>query len=445
MKSLLILSILCLCTLSLAIRVPHNPFPQSEIDPYQFGPENVTQHIGYITVNGTQNNGAHLFYWMFESRNNPKSDPLILWLTGGPGCSGLLALFFENGPYKVNDDLSLSTNPYSWNSKANIIFIDQPVGTGFSYVDENSEYVHNENQVANDLYQFITQFFTQFPQYQNLPFYISGESYAGHYVPAIANKIVTANGVKGNMNINLKGASIGNGWTDPRIQYAAYASFAYANKLLSKTQYFVFNTTYDVCKGLIDAKLWAAAYTECSLIEEGVLNDMAKVLGYDPNVYNIRIPCAVPGLCYNFTNIQNYLALPSVIKALGTTGHPWSVCSNVVHSYFVDDWVENLANDLQSVLNTGIPVLVYSGMNDYVCNYMGGDLWTLALQWNGQSKFASAPLRNYVVGGATAGYVRSVNNGLTFLEVLNAGHMVPYDQPQVALSFITTFLNNQPF
>eukprot|EP01112_Ceratiomyxa_fruticulosa_P024071 TRINITY_DN954_c0_g1_i5.p1 TRINITY_DN954_c0_g1~~TRINITY_DN954_c0_g1_i5.p1 ORF type:complete len:445 (+),score=63.00 TRINITY_DN954_c0_g1_i5:186-1520(+) len=444
MKSSLILSALALCTFSLAIRTPHTS-PQNPIDPYQFGPENVTQHIGYITVSGTQNNGSHLFYWMFESRNNPKTDPLILWLTGGPGCSSLLGLFFETGPYKVNEDLSLSINPYSWNSNANIIFLDQPAGTGFSYVDNSSQYLHNETQVANDIYSFITQFLTQFPQYQNLPFFISGESYGGHWVPSIANKIVAANGVKANMRINLKGLSIGNGWTNPKIQYGTYATFAYENKLLSKTQYYIYNATYDICAGLIDAKLWGIANTECSLIETGVLNDMAKYLGYYPNMMDIRIPCVVPGLCYNFTNLQDYLALPSVTSGLGTSGHPWSICSNRVLDDFADDSVKNLANDLQSVLNSGIPVLIYSGMDDYLCNYIGGDIWTEALEWKGQWDFATAPLRNYVVDGKTVGYVRSVNNGLTFLEVLNAGHMVPYDQPQVALSFITTFLNNQPF
>ena len=80
-----------------------------------------------MTVNNTRN----LFYWFFESRGDPATDPLILWMTGGPGCSGMLALMVENGPYKVTSDGELSLNPYSWNEKANILFIDQPVGTGF--------------------------------------------------------------------------------------------------------------------------------------------------------------------------------------------------------------------------------------------------------------------------------------------------------------------------
>jgi carboxypeptidase C (cathepsin A) len=68
-------------------------------------------------------NGTHLYYWFFESRQSPETAPLVFWFTGGPGCSGLTALFVENGPYKVNKDLSLSINPYSWNSIANVLWV----------------------------------------------------------------------------------------------------------------------------------------------------------------------------------------------------------------------------------------------------------------------------------------------------------------------------------
>ena len=91
----------------------------------------VKQYSGYIDLS---TGAKHLFYWAFESRNDPATDPVILWMTGGPGCSSEVALFGENGPCSVtpsgNDTL---TNPYSWNSKASVIYIDQPAGTGFSY------------------------------------------------------------------------------------------------------------------------------------------------------------------------------------------------------------------------------------------------------------------------------------------------------------------------
>ncbi|GMI25104.1 hypothetical protein TrRE_jg3542, partial [Triparma retinervis] len=93
------------------------------------GPESVYNDAGYISVGSSKN----LFYWMFESRNDPSTDPVILWMSGGPGCSSQLALFGENGPYVVEDDLTLKLNQQSWNNNATVIWVDQPVGTGFSY------------------------------------------------------------------------------------------------------------------------------------------------------------------------------------------------------------------------------------------------------------------------------------------------------------------------
>lgn len=94
---------------------------------------------------------SDIFYWQFDSRSNPSTDPLVIWLNGGPGCSSLTGLFAENGPFTVQDDLTLLSNPYSWNNSTNLVFVDQPVGTGFSRVGFN-EFTHNETQVANDFW-----------------------------------------------------------------------------------------------------------------------------------------------------------------------------------------------------------------------------------------------------------------------------------------------------
>merc|ERR1719359_23928 len=93
----------------------------------------VKQHHGYFKVSKKKaRNPKNYFYWFFESRKSPKHAPLVLWLTGGPGCSSEIALFTENGPCQVTKDgRTTRVNPYSWNRKANIVFVDQPAGTGF--------------------------------------------------------------------------------------------------------------------------------------------------------------------------------------------------------------------------------------------------------------------------------------------------------------------------
>jgi carboxypeptidase C (cathepsin A) len=129
------------------------------------------------------NKSSKYFFWLFESQNEPANDPLIVWFSGGPGCSSNLALFAENGPCKVNKEGTDTTpNPYSWHKKANVMWIDQPSGVGFS----TGIGTRNEAGVAANMYTFFTIFYKEFPQYLNTPLYLFGESYAGHYVPAIS-------------------------------------------------------------------------------------------------------------------------------------------------------------------------------------------------------------------------------------------------------------------
>ena len=214
-----------------------------------------------------ETHGVNLFYWFFESRSNPAKDPLVLWLTGGPGCSSELALFLENGPFVIRGTEKPVFNPnggfsgqlkkiflvnevlshlLGWNAVANLLYVDQPVGTGFSFVKNPFGYEINERQIATELWEFIRQFYQLYPKYSNLDFYVFGESYgealattpcmmlsilyvlscilqcilAGHYVPATGQVIVES---KSPYAKNLKGIGIGNGWVDPYLQYPAYA------------------------------------------------------------------------------------------------------------------------------------------------------------------------------------------------------------------------------
>jgi cathepsin A (carboxypeptidase C) len=92
---------------------------------------NVNQISGYLDI---YEEDAHFYFWMFESRSNPVDDPMVLWLNGGPGCSSMTGLLMELGPCSVDKEtLETVVNPYSWNNNATVIFLDQPIGTGFSY------------------------------------------------------------------------------------------------------------------------------------------------------------------------------------------------------------------------------------------------------------------------------------------------------------------------
>eukprot|EP01119_Soliformovum_irregulare_P019398 TRINITY_DN612_c0_g1_i1.p1 TRINITY_DN612_c0_g1~~TRINITY_DN612_c0_g1_i1.p1 ORF type:complete len:443 (-),score=117.82 TRINITY_DN612_c0_g1_i1:41-1369(-) len=416
-----------------------------EVKHPQFEGVNDVSSAGYITVDGTYENGTHLFYWFFESRSKPSTDPLIIWLTGGPGCSSELALFYENGPYQLRNNLSLASNPYSWNSFANLLYVDQPVGTGFSYADYSRDYVTNEDEIAQDLYVFLQEFYYKFPQYSKLDFYILGESYAGHYIPAFADRVIHGNqNNQGLFEIPLKGIAIGNGWVDPYYQYPQYNEFAYKYGLIDWAEYEANLALAVTCQGLIDTGVWEVAFPACQFMTVGILEEIAVHLEYQPNPYDWKIACHDPPLCYDFSLVEQYLALPEVQKQLGVTGHSWSTCNMAVHSMLLGDWVTNMEAHIPNILKSNTSVLVYSGELDYICNWKGGEAWTNAVNWPEQAQFNSTSYSTWSVNGKPAGSVKNAKN-LTFLRVANAGHMVPLDQPANALDMLSRFLRNAPF
>jgi cathepsin A (carboxypeptidase C) len=198
---------------------------------------------GFVTVD---DHSDDLFYWFFESRNAPETDPIVMWLTGGPGCASEVALFYENGPYQFNEDGTLRQNPNSWNNISNLLYVDQPIGTGFSHGGVHD--VKNETEVAEDAAKLLRGFLEQNPSYKGRDFYITGESYAGHYVPAISYYLLNE---ATDIELTLKGLAIGNGLTDPFAQYPMYAKFSYENDLISKEWDTVLQGGFKACQALI--------------------------------------------------------------------------------------------------------------------------------------------------------------------------------------------------
>ena len=150
----------------------------------------------------------HLFFWWFESRNDPVKDDVIMWLNGGPGCSSMTGLLMELGPCRINNHGNGTVNnPHSWTNNASIFFLDQPVGVGFSYGDKT---VGTTRDASHDVYAFMKIWEEAFPKYKGNSFHIAGESYGGHYVPVFAKEIAQKGG------FNLKSVMIGNGYFSER-------------------------------------------------------------------------------------------------------------------------------------------------------------------------------------------------------------------------------------
>ncbi|CAN1139718.1 Serine carboxypeptidase-like 49 [Linum perenne] len=201
-------------------------------DDLEFAVEDLGHHAGYFNIQHSY--AAKMFYFFFESRNS-KVDPVVIWLTGGPGCSSELAIFYENGPFSIADNMTLVWNKYGWDQASNLIYVDQPIGTGFSYSTDRRDIRHNEDGVSNDLYDFLQAFFIEHPELAENDFYITGESYTGHYIPAFASRVHRGNKNNEGIHINLKGFAIGNGLTDPAVQYKAYPDFALQNGIIKES------------------------------------------------------------------------------------------------------------------------------------------------------------------------------------------------------------------
>ncbi|MED6145523.1 Protein cbp3, mitochondrial [Stylosanthes scabra] len=336
-------------------------------------------HAGYYSLPHTK--AARMFYFFFESRNKSKDVPIVIWLTGGPRCGSEIALFYENGPFKITNNLFLIWNDYGWDKTSNILFVDQPTGTGFSYTSDDSDIRHDENGVSNDLYDFLQAFFKEHSEFVNNDFYITGESYAGHYIPAFASRVHQGNQKQEGIHINLKGFAIGNGLTNPAIQYKAYTDYALDNKLITKEDQESINKLIPQCELAIQTcateggESCVDAKNECGDIFSNILS-----IAGDINYYDIRKKC-VGALCYNFSNMETFLNQEKVREALGVGKLEFVSCSSTVYEAMSGDWMKNLDVDIPTLLEDGIRLLVYAG-EDLICNWLGKTLFAIILFQN---------------------------------------------------------------
>ncbi|PPQ84538.1 hypothetical protein CVT25_007608 [Psilocybe cyanescens] len=406
-----------------AISHPEFPRHRVRVKKSTFCDGTVNSYTGYIDIDA-----RHLFFYFFESRGNPDKDDVIFWVNGGPGGSSAMGLFMELGPCRVVNSTSAKFHDESWNSNANIFFVDQPVGVGYSYADYG-ESVTTTEEAAKDIAAFVAIFFEHFSKLKGRAFHMASESYGGRYIPVFASEIYDQNkklAKAGLAPINLTSIMIGNGDTDIYTMVPSY---------------------YDkACTAASEAPLLdiSAAISFC----EDQLYEPFEATGINP--YDVTRECeGTPSdtACY-FLNrhIQNYLNLPEIRSALGID--PGTPNITLISLKVNNDFVMNLDgshptyNHVAALLDRGVRVLIYVGRNDWICNHLGNEAWTTQFEWSGHVEFASQPLREWSVDGQKAGFTRKAK-GLTYASVDGAGHMVPYDKPKEALELVSRWLNNQ--
>eukprot|EP01018_Ginkgo_biloba_P005867 Gb_20814 [translate_table: standard] len=207
--------------------------------------------------------------------------PLLLWLNGGPGCSSLgYGAMTELGPFRVNPDgKTLSSNPYAWNQVANVLFLESPAGVGFSYSNTTDDYNESgDKRTAEDSYMFLVNWFQRFPQYKSRDFYIAGESYAGYYIPELADTIINSNNGSQTDFINFKGILVGNGIMHSETDSKGFYDHLWTHALISDQTYEGITTNCNFAEN-------ASYSNECDKFQSMIDNEAGDI-----NPYNIYAP-----------------------------------------------------------------------------------------------------------------------------------------------------------
>ncbi|XP_004476134.2 probable serine carboxypeptidase CPVL isoform X2 [Dasypus novemcinctus] len=393
-------------------------------------------YAGYLTVNKTLN--SNLFFWFFPAQVQPMSAPVVLWLQGGPGGSSMFGLFVENGPYFVTSNLTLHMRDFSWTTTFSMLYIDNPVGTGFSFTDNPRGYAVNEDDVAQNLYSALIQFFQLFPEYKENDFYATGESYAGKYVPAIAHYIHTYNPTA-DLKINLKGIAIGDAYSDPESIIGGYAEFLYQIGLLDEGQKMYFQDQCDECIKHIKQENWMLAFEILDKLLDG---DIANEPSYFQNVtgclyyYNF-LQCTEPE---DQSFYGKFLSLPEVRQALHVGNRTFNDGSEV-EKYLREDTVKSVNPWLIEIMNN-YKVMIYNGQLDIIVAASLTERSLMTMKWKGSQEYNNAEKRVWKIFNSddeVAGYVRQVGD---FHQVIvrGGGHILPYDQPLRSFDMINRFI-----
>ncbi|KAF5176789.1 Serine carboxypeptidase-like [Thalictrum thalictroides] len=464
------LLILFLCSLSsfITLTEPSNTYSQTkEFDritnlPGQPTTPPISQFSGYITVN--QDHGRALFYWFFESQSEPLEKPLLLWLNGGPGCSSIgNGAAVELGPLLVKKKGdALEFNNYAWNREANLLFVESPVGVGFSYTNTSSDLTKLDDRfVAEDAYSFLVNWMEKFPQFKSHDFYISGESYAGHYVPQLAELVYDRNKDKTNYPvINLKGFIVGNPETEDNYDYHGLLDYAWSHAIIS-------DQVYEKAKQVCNFKLinWM---DECNTAMEVVFQQYQEI-----DIYNIYAPrCLlnnttsstddvldaqisasfhkdgskkglrwprIPGgydPCYT-KYAEKYFNRNDVRLSLHANPNgKWEVCNeSILRTY--NYTVLSILPIYIKLIKAGLKIWVYSGDADGRVPVTGTRYWLEAIGLPLKASWRSW-YHNHQVGGRIVEY-----EGLTFVTVRGAGHLVPLNKPSESVSLIHSYLSGE--
>ena len=469
--------------------IPTGPGAICEQDP------NVRSYSGFADVSENE----HIFWWFFEARNvNPTTAPLTIWINGGPGSSSMIGLFQELGPCGVDIDGNVYNNPYAWNNVSNMIFIDQPTTTGFSYsipvpgyrdpfsndlialpnatcpdyaVECGTYNVYNTSLTANstvaaapNFYLTLQAFTGAFPQYSQTGVFFTTESYGGHYAPIFSRYILEQNALNttGTALIDLRAVLIGNGWYNPILQYQAYYNYTsnystqihqggntYGVHYNASIDGYVYNNMYGT-HNCLDQLIDCNAHTFASNSSDGTGNQVCSaadtfcyntvespydnIFGRDE--YDIRYLTPDPFPYAFYVDYLNNATVQAAIGAFTNFSESSSITSTAFSSTGDDAREIGVTAAVEYLVDHNVSVTLYFGDADFNCNWFGGEAFSRTLSNVPSYTDGTAGFVNISTSdGMLHGQVKSAGK-FSFVRIFESGHEVPFYQPLVALEMV---------
>jgi len=422
-------------------------------------------YSGYLEISANKS-----FHYVFvESLSNPEKDPVVLWLNGGPGCSSLLGLLKEHGPFIFPDgSTKFKTNEYSWNKIANVLYLESPAGVGFSFAKNFEDHLYDDPLTAEENLIAVLKWFEKFPEYLKNEFYITGESYAGVYVPYLAVYIHNHNNKQSNKTpiINLKGIMVGNACTnynfdcDPADIDMYWTHALYSPQTRDAIERFCPSqpesqqcqrAKQDVLYQVEDVNLYdiySYCYTNQSL--EGNYNPAPFYKRYLKEFHsNLK---ALGNLnCADAYGAIVWLNKPEVQKALHIFENitKWEVCNDLVSNNYNVSWNNASYWAYPILIKNQYKILVFSGDTDGCVPTIGTMRWIKQLRNDMGLKtlkswspwFMETKLGNYSSPQVKGFY--EIYDGLTFVSVKGVGHLVPQTAGEEAFHIYEYYLKNK--
>ncbi|KAM3966935.1 retinoid-inducible serine carboxypeptidase [Aphomia sociella] len=365
--------------------------------------------------------GAYIFYWLYYAdgtSDGAERKPLLIWIQGGPGLAASgIANFAEIGPL----NLDMQPRNHTWVKGRNLLLIDHPVGTGFSYVKDKSLLVKTDREAAIDLSKTIKAFFRRHKGFRKTPTYIFGQSYGGKLCPRLGYYLHTAIEKK-SLKMNLRGLGIGSGFVDPKESSLVYPEFLYNMGVIDQTTYLKsMNIARKVCSH-IDKREYTTASKWDTLLFQTLVNEA----GMEINFNNINQVSPYPALELLQKKINMYVK--PVLSDVVNQSLEWKYISDDVFQSLNENFLVPSTKFLELLLNrTNLKISIYNGNLDVVTPLAGASNWVHKLKWHGTQDFKNA--KRVQIRGFKNGFYKEAKQ-LSFWWVFGSGHWVPEDNPE---------------